>query len=82
VPTSIAMAILVRENVSPSHVYVTGNTVVDALMTIVSGNYYFGDDLNSVDCLKHRVLLVTKERRENLGEPLRDIYQALILIVQ
>ena len=42
-PTSTARDNLLRENVNPSQIYVTGNTVIDALMTTVAGDYDFGD---------------------------------------
>lgn len=81
-PTSTAKANLLKENVNPSHIYVTGNTVIDALMTTVAGDYDFGDDLKSVDFQNHRVILLTTHRRENLGEPMRHIYKALRRIIE
>lgn len=81
-PTSTAKANLLKENVDPSHIYVTGNTVIDALMTTVAGDYDFGDDLKSVDFQNHRVILLTTHRRENLGEPMRHIYKALRRIIE
>ena len=81
-PTSTAKANLLKENVDPSHIYVTGNTVIDALMTTVAGDYDFGDDLKSVDFQNHRVILLTTHRRENLGEPMRHIYTALRRIIE
>ncbi len=62
-PTSTAKANLLKENVDPFHIYVTGNTVIDALMTTVAGDYDFGDDLKSVDFQNHRVILLTTHRR-------------------
>ena len=70
-PTSTAKANLLKENVNPSHIYVTGNTVIDALMTTVAGDYDFGDDLKSVDFQNHRVI-----------EPMRHIYKALRRIIE
>lgn len=81
-PTATAKANLLKENVSPSHIYVTGNTVIDALMTTVAGDYDFGDDLKDVDFQNHRVILLTTHRRENLGEPMRHIYKALRRIIE
>ncbi|MFV0616824.1 MAG: non-hydrolyzing UDP-N-acetylglucosamine 2-epimerase [Megasphaera sp.] len=81
-PTATAKANLLKENVNPSHIYVTGNTVIDALMTTVAGDYDFGDDLKSVDFKNHRVILLTTHRRENLGEPMRHIYKALRRIIE
>ena len=81
-PTATAKANLLKENVNPSHIYVTGNTVIDALMTTVAGDYDFGDQLKSVDFKHHRVILLTTHRRENLGEPMRHIYKALRRIIE
>ena len=81
-PTATAKANLLKENVTPSHIYVTGNTVIDALMTTVAGDYDFGDDLKDVDFQNHRVILLTTHRRENLGEPMRHIYKALRRIIE
>lgn len=81
-PTATAKANLLKENVNPSHIYVTGNTVIDALMTTVAGDYDFGDDLKDVDFHNHRVILLTTHRRENLGEPMRHIYKALRCIIE
>lgn len=55
-PTATAKANLLKENVNPSHIYVTGNTVIDALMMTVAGDYDFGDDLKDVDFHNHRVI--------------------------
>lgn len=81
-PTATAKANLLKENVNPSHIYVTGNTVIDALMTTVAGDDDFGDDLKDVDFQNHRVILLTTHRRENLGEPMRHIYKALRRIIE
>lgn len=81
-PTATAKANLLKENVNPSHIYVTGNTVIDALMMTVAGDYDFGDDLKDVDFHNHRVILLTTHRRENLGEPMRHIYKALRRIIE
>lgn len=81
-PTATAKANLLKENVNPSHIYVTGNTVIDALMTTVAGDYDFGDDLKDVDFQNHRGILLTTHRRENLGEPMRHIYKALRRIIE
>ncbi|HBX23445.1 MAG TPA: UDP-N-acetylglucosamine 2-epimerase (non-hydrolyzing) [Desulfotomaculum sp.] len=77
-PTTGARANLLREAVDPEHVFVTGNTVIDALLTTVRKEYRFGAPLlDQMDFDRHRVLLVTTHRRENLGDPMRDIYLAL-----
>ena len=75
-PTMRAKENLLRENVNERSVYVTGNTVIDALMKTVRHDYDFADDFEH-----RRVILLTTHRRENLGEPMRHIYRALRSIV-
>jgi len=76
-PTPRARENLVRENVSPERIYLTGNTVIDALLETVSADYTFQDpELEAVVRSGGRILLVTTHRRENLGEPMRRIYLA------
>lgn len=82
-PTETAKANLLREGVDPGKIYVTGNTVIDALMKTVRSDYEFDDEkLRQIDFEHHRVILLTTHRRENLGEPMRHIYKALRLVVQ
>ena len=77
-PTAGARTNLLREGVDPGHIFVTGNTVIDALLATVRKEYRFDDPLlDQMDFNRHRVLLVTTHRRENLGDPMRDIYLAL-----
>lgn len=77
-PTPWARENLLREGVAGENIYVTGNTVIDALLATVQGNYQFSDaGLDSIDYNSNRVLLVTTHRRENLGDPMKDIYLAL-----
>lgn len=77
-PTAGARGNLLREGVDPEHIFVTGNTVIDALLATVRQDYRFGEPLlDSMDFERHRVLLVTTHRRENLGDPMREIYLAL-----
>ncbi len=63
--------------------YVTGNTVIDALQTTVAENFTFGEDaLNRLDYQGKRVVLVTCHRRENYGAPMEDIMAALARIAR
>lgn len=80
-PTETAKHNLLRENVSADHIFVTGNTVIDALMNTVCDAYEMDEALQKVDFTNHRVILLTTHRRENLGEPMRHIYKALRRIV-
>lgn len=82
-PTDTAKANLLREAVNPDTILVTGNTVIDALLTTVKEGYHFNDKiLDNIDYRNKRVLVVTTHRRENLGEPLRNVYKALRAIVE
>lgn len=81
-PTATAKQNLLNENADPSHIYVTGNTVIDALMNTVKDDFQMDAALGGIDFQNHRVILLTTHRRENLGEPMRHIYKALRSIVQ
>ena len=75
-PTKNNRANLAREGVTEG-VFVTGNTVIDALKTTVRKDYTFTtDELNRLDPSK-KLVLVTCHRRENYGEPMRNIFTAL-----
>ena len=77
-PTSTSEANLLAENVPPESIFVTGNTVIDALHHTVQDDFHFEDALlERIDFAKKRVILVTTHRRENLGEPMRHVYKAL-----
>lgn len=77
-PTPIAKENLLREGVGEESIHVTGNTVIDALLATVKPDYQFTDpQLQSIDFENRRVILVTAHRRENLGEPMKNIFQAL-----
>lgn len=73
---------LASEKVDPSTIYITGNTVVDALQTTVHDNYEFKDEtLKNIDWNSKRVIIMTAHRRENLGKPLENICSAVRDIV-
>ncbi|MDR7866176.1 MAG: UDP-N-acetylglucosamine 2-epimerase (non-hydrolyzing) [Sporomusaceae bacterium] len=81
-PTATARDNLLAEAIEPAAVFVTGNTVIDALLATVDDRYEFTEPLLAgIDYCSRRVILVTTHRRENLGEPLRHVYQALRDIV-
>ena len=73
---------LLSENVSPDDIFITGNTVIDALNTTVRDDYVFKDEcLKNIDWDNKRVIVMTAHRRENLGEPLENICNAVRDIV-
>lgn len=82
-PTSTSRANLLKENVNPETILVTGNTVIDALQTTVRDDYKFADDdFNKVLTSGKRLILMTTHRRENLGEPMRHVYRALKSVLE
>src|SRR5665647_2426395 len=80
-PTDLSRENLLAESIAAFKIWVTGNTVIDALMETVQPDYKFGEELKEIN-LKNRILLVTTHRRENWGDRMRDIYQALIQLVE
>lgn len=76
-PTEANRANLERENITDG-VYITGNTVIDALNTTVVKEYRFTTGLlNELDYTGKKVIVVTCHRRENYGEPMEHIMSAL-----
>ena len=81
-PTTRNYDNLIKENINSENIYITGNTVIDALKTTVRENYEFENEcLRNVDFDNKRVIVVTAHRRENLGKPLEDICTAISEIV-
>ncbi|MDR2168374.1 MAG: UDP-N-acetylglucosamine 2-epimerase (non-hydrolyzing) [Clostridiales bacterium] len=79
-PTEAARANLLAENVDPKAIFVTGNTSIDAAAGLVRPNYKFKEQaLNSLD-FSRRILTLTAHRRENHGQPLREICRAALRI--
>lgn len=73
---------LKRENIV-DNVFITGNTVIDAFKTTVRQDYEYKDQkLAHVDTKNKRCILMTAHRRENLGEPLKNICRAVKRIVE
>ncbi len=82
-PTKNNVDNLLKENVDSDKIYITGNTVIDAIKTTVCEDYKFNDEcLQRLDYENKRIILVTAHRRENLGEPLRNICQAILETVE
>jgi len=77
-PTQISKNNLLKENISTKKIFITGNTVIDALNTTVKDDFVFSDSRiqKSVNS-GNKLILMTTHRRENLGEPMRHVYQAL-----
>ena len=77
-PTELSKENLLKQNIDESKIYVTGNTVIDAMDTTITREYnnpifdWIGDS---------RMILLTAHRRENLGDPMRNIFKAIKRIV-
>ncbi|MDR4533015.1 non-hydrolyzing UDP-N-acetylglucosamine 2-epimerase [Glutamicibacter sp. PS] len=77
-PTSLSRSNLMRETFRGDDIVVTGNSVIDALLTVVEKRVPFTDDkLEALVQSGKRIVLVTTHRRENQGEPMRGIGRAL-----
>lgn len=78
-PTEVSKQNLIREGKDPDTVYVTGNTVIDALKTTVRDDYTHPELEWAKDS---RLILLTAHRRENLGEPMHSMFRAIRRIVE
>ena len=80
-PTSTSKANLLAEGIAESDIVITGNTVIDALLTTVDKNVPFSDpQLEELAASGRRILLVTTHRRENQGDAMRGVGRALARI--
>lgn len=73
-PTKLSKENLLREGKNPETIYVTGNTAIDALKTTVREKYFHPELDWAADS---RLILITAHRRENLGEPMKNMFQAI-----
>ena len=76
-PTAANRQNLLREGIEKG-IYLTGNTVIDAMATTVRPDFHFTTEvLNHIDYKNKKVIAVTCHRRENYGQPMEDIMSAL-----
>ena len=82
-PTTWAAENLLREGVPSETVRVTGNTVVDALRTVVANDNYVFEDAALAEAVAKpgRMILVTAHRRENWGEPMARVCESVLEIL-
>lgn len=73
-PTALAREHLIAEGKDRKTIWVTGNTVIDAMKQTVTENYRHPELDWAQDC---RMILITAHRRENLGEPMRRMFRAI-----
>lgn len=81
-PTDLARQNLLSEGVPEDNIFVTGNTVIDALLSIASREHSFGDEQIATAAASGKMVLMTAHRRENWGEPMRRICGAVKRIVE
>lgn len=77
-PTNMSKENLLKEGKDPTIIYVTGNTAIDALRTTVREDYSH-DQLDWAS--GSRLIMITAHRRENLGEPMKNMFKAIKRIV-
>jgi UDP-N-acetylglucosamine 2-epimerase (non-hydrolysing) len=77
-PTEFSKENLLKEGKDPKTIYVTGNTAIDALKTTVRDDYYHEHLKWAADS---KLIMITAHRRENLGEPMRNMFRAIKRIV-
>ena len=78
-PTDTAKEHLTAEGKDPESVYVTGNTVIDALKTTVKDGYTHPELEWAADS---RLILITAHRRENLGQPMENMFRAIRRVIE
>lgn len=77
-PTETARKALLREHIEPRSIFVTGNSVIDALKIAVRSRYRFSQPiLDKLVAMNKRIILITMHRRENWGEPMRAAARAI-----
>ena len=78
-PTELSKGNLVREGKSEDSIFVTGNTAIDALKTTVRDDYTHPELKWAEDS---RLIVITAHRRENLGEPMHNMFRAIRRIME
>ncbi|HEY8805358.1 MAG TPA: UDP-N-acetylglucosamine 2-epimerase (non-hydrolyzing), partial [Clostridium sp.] len=82
-PTTTSKENLLREGVENNTIFVTGNTVIDAMKYTIEEDYVFENcELNTIDYKNKKVIMVTAHRRENWGSGIENICKALKIIAE
>lgn len=82
-PTKGSKVNLLREGINDSDIFITGNTVIDAMEHTVEENYVFENkELNEIDFKNKKVIMITAHRRENWGKGIDNICDSLSKIVE
>jgi len=85
-PTETAKKTLLKEHVKPEAIFVTGNTVIDALKAVVQPSYRFVSsqvqEIAEAGNRGKKIVLITSHRRENWGEPIYAICRAIRMLAE
>lgn len=82
-PTETNKKNLLNEGIDPKNIFITGNTVIDALLSVIDENLVFEQKiLNDIDYKNKDVILLTTHRRENWGKPMENIFKAMIKLIE
>lgn len=82
-PTTVSRQNLLAEGIDEAKIFVTGNTVIDALLSVIEDKFTFSDSLlNEIDYKDRRVILLTSHRSENIGQPMERIFSGIRQIVE
>lgn len=80
-PTKKAKENLIEEKIPEDRIFITGNSVIDALFMAVKNNYVFKDPVfNKLD--PRKTILITQHRRENWGKPMEEVARAILKITK
>lgn len=83
VPTQTAWESLRREGITEDRIFITGNTVIDALFQIVQPEYRFDNEiLSELGNDGKRLIVVTSHRRESFGQPIKDVCRGISELVR
>jgi len=81
-PTERAKQMLLNEGTPDQNIFVTGNTVIDALNWSLQRKLTAPKEFSNIFATDERLLLITTHRRENFGEPHRQVFSALLELVE
>lgn len=73
---------LLREGVDEKDIFITGNTVIDALFDVVSDEFSFSSEsIKEIDFNSNKVILLTTHRRENIGKNMENIFKSVLKLI-
>ena len=77
-PTERAKEMLISENIPPANIVISGNTVIDALLSCLDKEYIPDNSLEGILNSKEKIILITMHRRENFGQPHKEVFEAIL----